>query len=82
MVTSSDYVEHLVLAVGLVLRDIHASQFAVSDPDEADNTPVYCEGGPLTIEFEDTLSTFLRLIADTIERVSQGDLTTAPYDVM
>ena len=67
-----DYVEHLVLVVGLVLRDIHAIQFAVNDPDDLDSTPSYCEGGPLTIQYEDSLFTFLRLIADTLERPPQG----------
>lgn len=68
--TSPDYVEHLALAVGLVLRDIHAIQFSVNDPDEIDTTPPYCEGGPLTIEYADSLFSFLHLIADTVEAIT------------
>ena len=76
LVKSPDYVEHLALAIGLVLRDIHAIQFAVNDPDDVDSTPPYCEGGPLTIQYEDSLVTFLRLVADTLERLPQGKRST------
>ena len=79
LVTSTDYVEHLVLAVGLVIRDIHAAQFAVDDPDEVDTTPPYCDGGALTIQFEDLLLKFLRLVADTIDLLPQGEYTLESF---
>lgn len=72
LVKSSDFIEHLALTTGLVLRDIHSIQFAVNDPDDIDTTPMYCEGGALTIEYEDVLSSLLTLVADTILRSPQG----------
>ena len=72
LVKSLDFVEHFALTVGLVLRDIHAVQFAVNDPDDVDTTPVYCEGGALNIQYEGTLNKLLGLVASFIDQLPTG----------
>ena len=82
LVKSVDFVEHFALTVGLVLRDIHAVQFAVNDPDDVDTTPVYCEGGALNIEYEGTLNKVLSLVASVVDRLPTGKHTAVFFTVV
>lgn len=52
---SLGYVEHLLLTLGLISRDIHSYQFSSDDPDEVDNTPSYCNSDRLNLSYHDEL---------------------------
>ena len=64
--TSLGYVEHLLLTLGLISRDIHSYQFSNEDPDDVDNTPLYCNSDRLNLSYHDEL---MKLVGTVFEHV-------------
>ena len=52
---SLGYIEHLLLTIGLISRDIYSYQFSNQDPDDADSTPSYCNSDRLNLSYHDEL---------------------------
>ena len=69
LATSKGSVEHILLTVGLISRDIYSYQFANQDPDDVDTTPSYCNSDNLNMDYHDTL---MKLVSDVYERARKG----------
>ena len=70
--SSKGYIEHLLLAVGLISRDIYSYQFSNQDPDEADDTPPYCNNDNLNLDYHETLMKLVRSVFEQAQRHATG----------
>ena len=59
---SKSHLEHLLLTVGMISRDIHAYQFSTADPDDMDGCPSYCHNSFFNLEYHDTLMSLLEIV--------------------
>ena len=62
---SLGYIEHLLLTIGLISRDVYSYQFSNQDPDDIDNTPSYCNSDRLNLSYHDEL---MKLLGAVFER--------------
>ena len=69
---SKGSVEHLLLTVGLISRNIYSYQFSNQDPDDSDITPPYCNNDKLNMDYHDTL---MQLISDVYECARKGPIS-------
>lgn len=68
---SLGYVEHLLLTIGLISRDIYSYQFSNQDPDDVDNTPPYCNSDRLNLSYHDEL---MKLVGTVYEHAQTHTL--------
>ena len=61
---SKSHIEHLLLTVGMLSRDIYGYQFSTDDPDGPDHCPSYCHNKLFSITYHDDL---MRLIGTVYE---------------
>ena len=76
--TSKGYIEHLLLAVGLISRDIYSYQFSNQDPDDAGNTPSYCHNNSLNLSYHKTLM----LLVSSVFEQAQWHMTGRWPDIV
>ena len=69
---SLGYVEHLLLTIGMISRDIYSFQFSNQDPDDLDETPSYCNSDRLNLSYHDELMKLLRAVLEHAERSTIG----------
>lgn len=62
LAASRSHIEHLLLMIGMLSRDIFAYQFSTDDPDDLDTCPSYCHNGLFNIKYHDTLMKLLDLV--------------------
>lgn len=61
-------IEHLLLTIGLISRDIYGYQFSNQDPDEVDDTPSYCNNDNLNITYHEKLMQLIKSVCDHTRR--------------
>ena len=79
---SKSHIEHLLLTVGMVSRDIYGYQFSTDDPDGPDNCPSYCHNTFFSIKYHEDLMRLIEVVHDNARRfpVVQGmHLPNVPY---
>ena len=59
---SKSHIEHLLLTVGMLSRDIHGYQFATDDPDDPDQCPSYCHNGLFNIQYHEVLMKLIQVV--------------------
>ena len=69
---SMGYIEHLLLTVGLISRDIYSYQFSNRDPDDVDNTPSYCNSDRLNLSYHEKLMQLVSVVFEHAKRHAVG----------
>lgn len=69
---SKGHIEHLVLVVGLISRDIHSYQFSNQDPDDVDDTPSYCNSEKLNLSYHEKLMQLVCAVVEHAKRQNDG----------
>lgn len=59
---SKSHVEHLLLVVGMVSRDIYGYQFSADDPDGPDHCPSYCHNALFSITYHEDLMKLIETV--------------------
>ena len=76
---SLGYVEHLLLTIGMISRDIYSYQFSSQDPEEFDETPLYCNSDRLNLSYHDELMKLVGAVFEHAERHTTGKLSLTPF---
>ena len=59
---SKSHIEHLLLTVGMLSRDIYGYQFSTDDPDGPDNCPSYCHNTFFSIKYHEDLMQLIEVV--------------------
>ena len=59
---SKSHIEHLLLTVGMLSRDIYGYQFSTDDPDSPDQCPSYCHNALFSITYHEDLMKLLEIV--------------------
>ena len=62
LAASKSNVEHFLLMIGMLSRDIFAYQFSTNDPDDADTCPPYCHNQFFNVTYHETLMKLVDLV--------------------
>ena len=62
LAASKSHIEHLLLMIGMLSRDIFAYQFSTNDPDDTDTCPTYCHNQFFNVTYHDTLMKLVDLV--------------------
>ena len=65
---SKGYIEHLLLAVGLISRNIYSYHFSNQDPDDVDPSPSYCNSNNLNLTYHETLMQLVNNVFEHAQR--------------
>lgn len=74
--TSLGYIEHLLLTIGLISRDIYTYQFSTQDPDDVDSTPSYCNSDRLNLSYHDELMKLVGAVFESAQIHATGRLNS------
>ena len=66
---SKSNIEHLLLLVGMLSRDIHGYQFSTDDPDGPDNCPSYCHNTFFSIKYHEDLMQLIEVVHENARHV-------------
>ena len=69
---SRSHLEHLVLTIGMVSRDIFEFQFSNQDPDDVDHCPSYCHNKWFNIEYHETLMKFIGTVHEKAQMLFEA----------
>ena len=76
---SPGYIEHLLLTIGMISRDIYSYQFSSQDPEELDETPLYCNSDRLNLSYHDELMRLVGAVFEHAESYTTGRLSLTPF---
>ena len=59
---SKSHIEHLLLTVGMLSRDIYGYQFSTADPDDLDHCPSFCHNTLFNITYHEDLMKLVKTV--------------------
>lgn len=69
---SKSHLEHLLLTVGMISRDIYGYQFSSDDPDDDDRCPPYCHNSSFNVQYHETLMKLLAEVHTEAKKVFEA----------
>ena len=80
---SKSNIEHLLLLVGMLSRDIHGYQFSTDDPDGPDDCPSYCHNALFNIQYHDHLMKLVQAVHENARlAVALQGMPTIPFSLI